>query len=123
MKTYSKGVRGEREILHYLNYKGFSVCRIPSSGSYISPVDVIAMKKGLILGLEVKTHKEKPRLKKKQLQSFKKWCKNAGAFAFLAWRAPNNKWLFLRIEDAEQNRYGDENWLEMSQFLSTFGFK
>lgn len=116
MKTYAKGARNERELLHFLNYKGFSCVRAASSGGYLSPVDVVAIKDGRVLGLEIKAWTKKPKLERKKLERFKKWCKNAGAMGFLAWRT-RGKWLFLRLEDAEAKRYDDENWIEMERFL------
>ncbi len=125
MKTYAKGSRAEREILHYLNHKGFSCVRVPSSGGFISPLDVLAIKKGLILAFEIKNHKTKPRLNKKQLSSFSEWCRRAGALGFVAWRRttpPNltasERWLFLRINDAEQGNYEDDNWIERNMLLN-----
>lgn len=123
MKTYAKGVLFEREMLHFLNYKGFSCMRQASSGGFITPADIVAMKKGLILGIECKNHKTKPRLVPKKLRKFKEWCERAGAIGLLAWRAPGNKWLFLRIEDAENNRYDDDNWLDIEGVLRVFDFR
>ncbi|RKX42205.1 MAG: hypothetical protein DRP27_09700 [Thermotogae bacterium] len=114
---YLKGARSERELLHFLNFKGFSCGRIASSGGTLTPVDIIAMKKGLILGFEIKAHKNKPKLDKNKLQKLREWCERAGAIGFLAWKAPGNRWLFLRAEDAEAERYDDENWIEMESLL------
>lgn len=114
-----KGIFYERELLHFLSGRGFSVCRIPSSGSLLTPVDIIAMKRGLILCIECKAWSKKPKLKKTKLKNFKEWCKRAGAIGLLAWRV-RGKWLFLRIEDAENGNYSDENWLEMETLLDAF---
>lgn len=122
MKTYSKGVRAERELLHFLNYKGFACVRQASSGGFLTPVDIVAIKGGLIIGIECKSHKTKPKLEKKQLKRFKEWCDRAGALGFLAWRR-EGKWLFLRIQDAEQNLYDDENWFEMDSLLEVLDFR
>lgn len=122
MKTYAKGARAEREILHFLNYKGFSVCRIPSSGGYMTPADIIAMKGGLIIALECKNYSKKPRLEKKKLKRFKEWCQRAGAIGFLAWRN-SSRWLFLKISDAEAGNYEDGKWIEMKNLLSAFGIE
>lgn len=123
MNFYRKGARFERDLIHFLNYKGFSVSRTASSGGYLYPVDILAMKKGLILAFECKAHKTKPRLQKDKLKKFKEWCDRAGAMGFLAWRAPQNKWLFLRMEDAEKRNYADENWIEMHNFLKAVDFR
>lgn len=122
MKAYLKGVRGERELLHFLNSKGFAVSRVPSSGGYLSPIDIIAIKKGLIIAIESKAHTKKPRLERKKLKRFKEWCERAGAIGFLAWRN-SGKWLFLRLSDAESGNYGDGRWIEMGNLLSAFGIE
>lgn len=119
MKTYQKGASFERDVMHFLNAKGFSVCRSGGSGGYLTPVDIVAIKKGLVLGLELKNHSKKPKLEKKKIQSFKEWCEKAGAFGFLAWKN-KTKWLFLQLKHAEQNRYEDENWIEMHRMLEIF---
>ena len=123
MNFYRKGARFERELIHFLNYKGFSVSRTASSGGYLYPVDIVALKKGLILAFECKAHKNKPRLERKKLARFRQWCERAGAIGFVAWRAPQNRWLFLSTEDAEKSRYGDENWIAMENFLKAIDFR
>lgn len=119
MKTYAKGARSERELLHFLNSKGFSVIRAPSSGGEMSPVDIVAIKKGMVICFECKAWEHKPKLPQDRVRRFKEWCEKAGAFGFLAWRT-KNKWLFLRLKDVEENKYEDNNWLEMESFLSVF---
>lgn len=122
MKAYSKGVRAERELLYFLNHKGFSVCRVPSSGGFLSPVDIVALKKGLILAIECKAHSSKPRLAKKQLASMRAWCDKAGAVGLIGWRT-TGKWLFLRLEDAETGKYDDENWMEMEHLFDALDYR
>ncbi len=131
IKTYSKGSRAERDLAHFLNDKGFATLRVPSSGGFLSPLDIVAIRKGLIFAFEVKSHKVKPRLRKEQLAAFTGWCRKAGAMGFVAWRrtegsgdeilTASNRWLFLRMEDAEAGNYGDENWIERDQLLRFFG--
>ncbi len=122
MKTYAKGFRAEREILHFFNSKGLSCVRQASSGGHISPVDIVAMKQGLIIALECKNHQKKPRLAKDQLQRFSGWCRGAGAIGFLAWRN-SGQWLFLKISDAEAGNYEDGRWIEMKNLLTAFGIE
>ena len=120
--SYRNGVLYEREMLHFLNSKGFAVSRVPSSGGYLSPIDIIAIKRGLILSFECKNYSKKPRLEKNQLRRFKDWCDRAGAIGFLAWRN-SGQWLFLKISDAEAGNYEDGKWIEMKNLLSAFGIK
>ena len=121
MKTYAKGARSERELLHFLNNKGFACIRAPSSGGDMSPVDIIALKKSKPFAFEIKAWATKPKLEKKQLQRFTEWCNRAGAIGFLAWYNENT-WKFLPIKDAENNNYDDENWLTHDNLLSVIDF-
>lgn len=122
MKTYAKGARAELELLHFLNSKGFAVIRAPSSGGYLSPVDVVAIKKGLILAIESKNHAKKPKLPHDRTERLKEWSDKAGAITFLGWRT-KNKWLFLQLKHVLENKYEDENWIEMENFLTALDFR
>lgn len=117
MKTYAKGARAEAELLHYLNYRGFAVMRAPSSGGSIYPLDLVAIKKGLILAFEIKHHEKKPKIGREQLAGLREWCNRAGAIGLIGWRSAGVKWLFLRLEDAENNRYEDGNWIGMEKLI------
>ena len=122
MKTYAKGARAESELLHFLNSKNFAVIRAPSSGGDLSPVDVVAIKRGLIIAIECKNHAKKPKLPKDRAARLKEWSDKAGAITFLGWRT-KNKWLFLQLKDVLENRYEDENWFEMENFLTALDFR
>jgi len=130
IKTYAKGSRAERELAHFLNHKGFAILRVPSSGGFLSPLDIVAIRRGLVLAFEIKSHKKKPRLKKQQLSSFTEWCRRAGAMGFVAWRrtdtneeklTPSSRWLFLRAEDAEHGEYDNDRWIERDMLLGALG--
>ena len=122
MKTYAKGARAELEILHFLNSRGFAVIRAPASGGDLSPVDVVAIKKGLIIAIESKNHVKKPKLPADRVLRLKEWSDKAGAITFLGWRN-KNKWLFLQLKDVLENKYGDENWIDMENFLTALDFR
>jgi Holliday junction resolvase len=131
IKSYAKGSRAERELAHFLNHKDFAVLRVPSSGGFLSPLDVVAARKGLLMAFEIKSHAKKPKLRGEQLKQFSSWCQKAGAMGFVAWRrtesddaeplSASRRWMFLRIEDARQNRYDDENWMERDMLLRAMG--
>ncbi|MFH1294535.1 MAG: hypothetical protein ABIH90_01165 [Candidatus Aenigmatarchaeota archaeon] len=116
MKTYAKGSRGEREILHILHSKGFSCVRAASSGGFFSPMDIVAIKKGVVIGLECKAWAKKPHLEKPKARAFIEWCERAGAMGFLAWRT-TGKWLFLDLKNINAGNYSEENWLELTDFF------
>ncbi|MBU0530648.1 MAG: hypothetical protein ABIH52_00015 [Candidatus Aenigmatarchaeota archaeon] len=120
IKTYHKGARAERELIHFLNARGFSCVRSASSGGYMYPVDVVAMKKDVILTFEIKSWAKKPKLDKSKMARFKEWSANAGAFPFLAWYN-ENRWRFLTLKQAEENQYEDENWMSLDNLISVFG--
>ncbi len=119
IKTYAKGYRAERELLRFLSARGYSCTRSASSGGFHSPVDVVAIKQGKVLSFEIKSWSKKPRLSRKQLESFMEWSERAGAMAFLAWYN-NNEWKFLPLGDAKKGRYEDENWIAMEDFFRIF---
>lgn len=116
MPSYSKGASGERELVHMLNNHGFSVMRAPSSGGALYPLDIVALKKGMIIAFEIKTWNRKPRLEKDQMNGFREWCERAGAMGFLGWRG-RGRWSFLRLDDVVAGNYADENWISMDSFL------
>ena len=118
MKTYAKGSRAELELLHYLHYKGFAVLRAPSSGNWLYPLDLIAIKRGQVIAFEIKHKKEKPRINKKQLEKMREWCNRASAIGFIGWRTSGEKWKFLRLEDAENNKYEDANWIDIEHLIN-----
>jgi Holliday junction resolvase len=120
MKAYKKGIRGEYELIHSFSSNGFSVIRSASSGGFLYPVDILAIKKGLVIAIESKVHQKKPKLEKVKLRQFSEWCERAGAMGFVAWRK-GTEWLFLRLEDAEKNHYEDENWIGIDKILEIFG--
>ena len=116
--TYAKGVFYERDLLNYLKTRGFSTTRVAGSG-HGSPADILAMKNGIIVAVECKAHRNKPRIKPEKIQEMSSWCKQAGALGFLAWRAPKQDWLFLPMKNLEAGLYEDEHWLSMETFLNT----
>ncbi len=122
MKTYAKGARFERDLMNFLHSQGgFACIRCASSGGWHTPVDIIAIKNGVVLAIECKAHSKKPRLEKDKIKKLREWCERARAWGFLAWKVPGNIWKFLRIEDAETNNYNDENWIELKQMMRVFG--
>ena len=128
LKTGAKGARFERDLLRFLDYKGFAVMRAPSSGGELSPLDVVAIKRGLVLAIEAKNYAAKPRLDADKVRRMQDWCTRAGAIGILAWKKPRkvepfpeqSTWLFLPFTDAAAGSYADENWVPMELFLKAF---
>ncbi len=115
-----KGSHYERELLHFLDSRGFAVIRVAGSGGDKTPVDIVAIKRGLVIGIECKAWAQKPKLNKERTERFKDWCERAGAIGFLAWRT-TGKWLFLQMKHVTNRNYEDENWIEMESLLAAFG--
>lgn len=128
MKTGAKGARFERELLRFLDYKGFAVMRAPSSGGELSPLDIVAIKRGLVLAIEAKNYAAKPRLDRDKVRRMQEWCEKAGAIGIVTWKKPKGvapypekgTWLFLPFTDAIASEYGDEKWVPMELFLKAF---
>lgn len=119
IKTYSKGFRAERNLLRILSANGYSCMRAASSGGFLTPVDIVAIKDGKLLCFEIKSWARKPKLKSTQLSQFSEWCTNASGHGFLAWYN-QNQWRFLPLNDVESGRYEDERWIELEPFLRVF---
>jgi len=119
MKTYSKGFRAERDLLRILSANGYSCIRAGSSGGFLTPVDVVAIKDSRILCFEIKSWAKKPRLDKTQLSRFSDWTAQASGLGFVAWYN-QAKWRFLPMSDALENNYDDENWVSLDAFLKVF---
>lgn len=107
IKTYIKGAQAERNLAKRLKEHGFSVIRAAGSGGNISTPDLVAIKDGRILAFECKAWKTKPRLKKEEYEEFIRWCKNANAIGFMAWK--NTKgWLFLNSKKIKKGNIKEE---------------
>jgi len=112
MRTYQKGARWERELLRYLNHKGFSVVRVSASGNQLYPLDVLALKPGLTLAIECKSS-QKQLFKKEQVEKLIEWAERAGAIPILAWKQ-GRRWLFL---PAKSWSAGSREWMELKDLL------
>jgi Holliday junction resolvase len=119
MNLYKKGFRAERDLLRILSARGFSCVRSASSGGFLSPVDVVAIKSGRVLAFEIKSWARLPRIDKSQLARFSEWCAKADCHGMIAWYL-QNKWRFLPLRDALSNSYAEENWIDLDMLLRVF---
>lgn len=86
VKTYRKGYAFERELIRYLESKGFLCIRTAGSGKSRTP-DIVAFKKGRIIGIEAKFHEgERLSLTKEQFDNLKLWRSLAGMEVYVAWK-------------------------------------
>jgi len=118
IRRYAKGARAERELAKLLKKHSFSVIRAAGSGGSISTPDLVAIKNNKILAFECKAWKSVPRLRKEELAEFYRWCKNAGAFGFLAWR--NKEWLFLDIKTLKSGGKIKKEGINLNDLLYVF---
>ena len=104
MTRYAKGADAERELIHLLFDKGFSVVRVAGSGKTALPApDLIALHKGRILAFECKAWASGSiHIPVSQMQELLSWCDRAGAEIFLAWKYPHKGWFFLKPGDFSQ---------------------
>ncbi len=109
---YRKGVVYERELLHLLSGRGFAVIRAPASGSWLTPPDIVALKNGLILAIECKAWRTKPKLNADSQTRLIEWATKAGAIALIAWRTKTG-WQFTKAQKPDI-------WLTLDQLLSVF---
>lgn len=119
MKPYRKGFRSERELLRVLSSRGYSCVRSASSGNFLTPVDIVALKAGRTLAFEIKSWSRMPRLDRKSARRLSDWAAGAGAHGFLAWYN-KNEWRFLPLRDALAGNYSEENWIPLENFLRVF---
>ena len=119
MKAYRKGYRSERELLRILSSRGYSCIRSASSGGFLTPVDIVALRDGKTLAFEIKSWARMPRLDRKSLERFADWVKRASAHGFLAWYN-RNEWKFLPLRDVSEGNYGEEYWIPLDGFLKVF---
>jgi Holliday junction resolvase len=98
MTRYRKGANAERELIHVLFERGFSVVRVAGSGKTALPApDLIALRHGRILAFESKawaaSNLSIPALQMNELVS---WSNRAGAEVYIAWKVPHKGWFFLK---------------------------
>ncbi len=104
------GFAHERELAIKLWKKGFAVIRAPASGSKTKRImypDIVAIKNGYVLAIEVKTtHGEKPiYIPAHQVQKLKEFIKRSGGEGFIAVKIiGSGEWRFLKIDDLIKTR-------------------
>jgi Holliday junction resolvase len=104
IQRYSKGARGERELLNTLYKMGYSVVRAAGSGvNSISP-DIIAVKSGKGMVFECKAwDRGSLSIDHEKFESLRLWRDNAMMETFLAWRMNGEGWYFLKLDELKKN--------------------
>jgi len=105
MNRYSKGARGERELINKFYENGFSVIRSAGSGvNSISP-DIVAIKKGRGYAFECKAwDRTTISIDEEKFNELKKWEENTNFQTFIGWRMNGMGWYFVRLDDLEKGK-------------------
>lgn len=100
MTRYAKGANAERELIHELFNRGFSVVRVAGSGKTALPApDIIALSREKKLAFECKAWRSSSvSIPLGQMNELVSWCDRAGVEPFVAWKFPREGWFFLKPE-------------------------
>ena len=109
-KNKSRASALERYLTSKLRDRGFAVIRAPASGSKRKDhvPDIIALKSGIILLIEVKSRKNgnKIYIEREQAEGIKEFTKKAGGELFIAVKI-RRALRFLKFEELEKTRVGN----------------
>src|SRR3989338_3865012 len=104
VKSYAKGYRFERLLVHTLSGLGYMVVRTPRSGRIgLASPDVIAAKDGKLIVIECKSREAAFKIEKDGLDQLLAWQNRAGATAYIAWKISRKGWKFLHLKDVVEN--------------------
>lgn len=103
MANYSKGARGERELLTLLYNNSYSVMRAAGSGvNSISP-DLIAIKQGKGMAFECKAWSNTSvSIPHEKFIAMTEWERNTQMPMFIGWRMNNKGWFFIRLDELKK---------------------
>jgi len=102
--NYQKGARCERELIHLLAEKGFSVVRAAGSGVAGECPDILAFRRGIAYAFECKAWGSgRVALDRQHYDALKRWEDNTGITAMLAWRMDGGGWSFIYLAELEEN--------------------
>lgn len=108
MAFYNKGANAERELMHLLAEKGFSVIRSAGSGKIDLPTpDIVAMSPKGQYAIECKAQASNYlNIKNEQMLELIKWARNAHIDLCIAWKITSKGWRFLRPKHFKRNKKG-----------------
>ncbi len=100
IQRYSKGARGERELLNTLFEKGFSVVRAAGSGVNGIAPDILAVRAGKGLVFECKAwDRGSLSIDHEKFESLRLWRDNALMETYMAWRMNGQGWYFIKLDE------------------------
>ena len=104
MANYQKGARSERELIHLLSGKGYSVIRAAGSGVAGECPDILAFRRGVNFAFECKAWgSDRVSVDHAHYRSLKNWEENSGITTMLAWRMDGGMWNFIYLAELEEN--------------------
>ena len=127
VNTKAKGRYGEYKLMQLLKKHGYFVMRAPSSGSKVkrfSYVDVVAIKKGLILLFEVKRRQKRDTItfRKEQIDKLKEAEEMTGGNAYVAVYLDDEKrWYLFTLDQLEDK--GNHYLLSAYEFENAKGIE
>jgi len=135
-RARSRGYRAERELVATLWRLGFAVMRAPASGARIKRADypdIVAIKDGKVLVLEVKRRSEVANIyiDSEQYSKLMNFAKRAGGKAYIAIKIPYREWVFIDASKLERLSSGKyrvskediNNGLRLGDVLKQLGIK
>ncbi len=111
VKSKIKGVKVERELANKLWSLGFAVVRSGSSGGGVRKrfaPDIVAMKNGKILVLEVKyrSKEESISISVDRLLKLLDFSRRAGGYAYVAVKYSGSQWRFIDVKELVKDNDG-----------------
>ena len=110
MSNKSKGVSLERYIVSRLRDKGFAVIRAPASGSKRKDhvPDIVALKSGIILLIEMKSRKSGNRIyiEKEQAEGIKEFARKSGGELFIGAKI-DKELRFIKFDNLKRTESGN----------------
>ncbi len=124
MKTYRKGYMAENQLVHILYERGWAVMRAPRSGKISIPSpDIVAIKGGRVVIIEVKSRSAGFQIRKEQLDEMREWVLRSGGEGYVALKLPYKGWRFLKLDDVINNKgnvgkaFLEEKYLELEDVV------
>ncbi len=103
LTRYTKGARGERELLAMLYDKGYSVVRSAGSGvNSVSP-DILAVRNGKGMVFECKAWDSTSlSIDPEKFESLRSWRDSALMETYMAWRMNGQGWYFIKLNEMKK---------------------
>jgi Holliday junction resolvase len=109
MSNYTKGARGERELLSIFGEENFVGLRAPSSGSTTQRElpDILVGRRGFVLAIEAKREGgEYKYLDEQEIEDLYYFAEQFGAEPYIAIRFDYGDWYFFKREEMHQTDSG-----------------